>query len=79
MYSQGGSEYLAVSLEMIKGGYAEVYRRTPAAGFDSAPYWKAKEEGRAAQKRMWVEGDKYVVLKNGEAQKRRTGGRGEWD
>jgi len=49
-----------VNLEMVKAGYAEVYRGTPAAGFDSAPYWKAEEEARAAKKGMWAQGDKYV-------------------
>jgi micrococcal nuclease len=49
-----------VNLEMIKAGYAEVYRGTPAAGFDSGPYWKAEEEARAAKRGMWVQGDKYV-------------------
>jgi micrococcal nuclease len=49
-----------VSLEMIKIGYAEVYRGSPAAGFDSAPYWKAEEEARTAKKGMWSQGDKYV-------------------
>jgi micrococcal nuclease len=49
-----------VNLEMIKAGYAEVYRGTAAAGFDSAPYWKAEEEARAAKKGMWAQGDKYV-------------------
>ena len=49
-----------VNLEMIKVGYAEVYRGTPAAGFDSAPYWKVEEEARATKKGMWAQGDKYV-------------------
>ena len=49
-----------VNLEMVKAGYAEVYRGTPAAGFDSAPYWKAEEEARVAKKGMWAQGDKYV-------------------
>ena len=49
-----------VNLEMVKAGYAEVYRGTPAPGFDSAPYWKAEEEARAAKKGMWAQGDKYV-------------------
>ena len=49
-----------VNLEMVKAGYAEVYRGTDAKGFDSAPYWKAEEEARAAKKGMWVQGDKYV-------------------
>jgi micrococcal nuclease len=50
----------SVNLEMIKAGYAEVYRGNPAAGFDSGPYWKAEEEARAAKKGMWAQGDKYV-------------------
>lgn len=49
-----------VNLEMVKAGYAEVYRGAPAAGLDSAPYWKAEEEARAAKKGMWAQGDKYV-------------------
>jgi micrococcal nuclease len=49
-----------VNLDMVKAGYAEVYRGTPAAGFEGAPYWKAEEEARAAKKGMWAQGDKYV-------------------
>ena len=49
-----------VNLEMVKAGYAEVYRGAPAAGFDSAPYWKAEEEARTAKKGMWTQGMKYV-------------------
>ena len=49
-----------VNLEMVKAGYAEVYRGSPAAGFDNAPYWKAEEEARAAKKGIWAQGDKYV-------------------
>jgi len=49
-----------VNLEMVKAGYAEVYRGTPAAGFDSAPYWKAEEEARAAKKGMWAQGGNYM-------------------
>jgi len=49
-----------VNLEMVKAGYAEVYRGTPAPGFDSAPYWKAEEEARAAKKGMWAQGDRYM-------------------
>jgi micrococcal nuclease len=49
-----------VNLEMVKAGYAEVYRGTPATGFASVPYWKAEEVARAAKHGMWVHGDKYV-------------------
>ena len=49
-----------VNLEMVKAGYAEVYRGTPASGFDTAPYWKAEEEATAAKKGVWAQGDKYL-------------------
>jgi micrococcal nuclease len=49
-----------VNLEMIKAGYAEVYRGTPAAGFDSAPYWKVEKEAIGAKRGMWAQADKYV-------------------
>lgn len=49
-----------MNLEMVKAGHAEVYRGTPAAGFDSAPYWKAEEVARAPKKGMWAQGDKYM-------------------
>ena len=49
-----------VNLEMVKAGYAEVYRGSPAPGFDSTPYWKAEEEARAAKKGMWAQGEKYL-------------------
>jgi endonuclease YncB( thermonuclease family) len=37
-----------VNLEMVKAGYAKVYRATPSAGFHSDPYWKAVGEARSA-------------------------------
>ena len=49
-----------MNLEVINAGYAEVYRGTPAAGFDNAPYLKAKKEFRVAKKGMWVQVDKYM-------------------
>ena len=48
-----------MNLEVINAGYAEVYRGTPAAGFDNAPYWKAKKEFRVAKRGMWVQGESY--------------------
>jgi micrococcal nuclease len=49
-----------INLEMVKSGFAEVYRGTPAKGQNMAPYWKAEEEARRAGKGMWVLGTKYV-------------------
>jgi endonuclease YncB( thermonuclease family) len=49
-----------VNLEMVRAGLAEVYRGTPAKGFDSDPYWKAEKQAREAGRGMWVLRDKYV-------------------
>jgi micrococcal nuclease len=49
-----------INLAMVKSGFAEVYRGTPAKGQNMTPYWKAEEEARRAGKGMWVLGDKYV-------------------
>jgi len=54
---QGGKN---VNLEMVKAGYAEVYRGNPAPGFDSAPYWKAENAAKVAKKGIWAQGEKYV-------------------
>jgi len=49
-----------VNLEMIKAGLAEVYRGTPAKGFDNEPYQKAETGAREAKLNMWSLGDKYI-------------------
>lgn len=49
-----------VNLEMVKAGLAEVYRGSPAPGFDNDPYWEAEKEARQANRGMWVQGDKYI-------------------
>lgn len=52
-----------VNLEMVKAGFAEVYRGKPATGQDMEPYWKAEQEAKIAKRGMWVLGDKYVSPK----------------
>ena len=52
-----------VNLEMVKAGYAEVYRGPPAPGFDNSPYWHAEEQAKAAKRGMWSLGEKYVSPK----------------
>ena len=52
-----------VNLEMVKDGYAEVYRGPPAPGFDNSPYWHAEEQAKAAKRGMWSLGEKYVSPK----------------
>jgi len=49
-----------INLEMVKGGFAEVYRGDPAPGQDLAPYWKAEGKGKPAKKERWVQGAKYM-------------------
>lgn len=49
-----------VNLEMVKAGFAEVYRGKSAPGMDMAPYWKAEEEARDAGRGIWALKDKYV-------------------
>jgi hypothetical protein len=60
-YSQDGFEknqrlaFVAgktVNPERVKARYGEVYRRTSAAGFDSAPYSEAEDKTKAAKKGM---------------------------
>jgi endonuclease YncB( thermonuclease family) len=41
-----------VNSEMVKAGYAEVYRGIPASGFDSALYRKTEEESGAGKRGM---------------------------
>jgi micrococcal nuclease len=53
----GGKE---INLEMVKMGFAEVYRGKSAKGFDPVPYLYAEREAREAKKGMWAQGDKYV-------------------
>ena len=49
-----------INLEMLKMGFAEVYRGKPVKGFDPAPYIAAQKEAMEKQKRMWVQGVEYV-------------------
>jgi endonuclease YncB( thermonuclease family) len=49
-----------INLEMVKMGFAEVYRGKSAKGFDPVPYLYAEREAREAKKGMWVQGMEYV-------------------
>lgn len=49
-----------INLEMVKAGFAEVYRGPHAPGFDPAPYLEAEKDAQAVKRGMWVQGDKYV-------------------
>jgi micrococcal nuclease len=49
-----------VTLEMVRAGFAQVYRGEHAKGFDPGPYLEAERESREAKKGMWIQGEKYV-------------------
>ncbi|PKN64132.1 MAG: hypothetical protein CVU57_16285 [Deltaproteobacteria bacterium HGW-Deltaproteobacteria-15] len=49
-----------INLEMVKVGFAEVYRGDPPHGFDRDPSRQAEEEARQAKRGMWVQGSRYV-------------------
>lgn len=49
-----------INLEMLKMGFAEVYRGKPVRGFDIAPYIAAQKEATERQRGMWVQGMEYV-------------------
>ena len=49
-----------VNLEMVRNGYAEVYRGKSAKGFDSDPYWNAEEYSRSGNLNIWSLGDDYI-------------------
>ena len=52
-----------INLEMVKAGFAEVYRGKPPKEFDSKPYIQAEAEAKEAQRGMWSLGDKYISPK----------------
>ena len=49
-----------VNLELVRNGYAEVYRGKPAKGFDSDPYWRAEAQTKSENLNIWSLGDDYV-------------------
>lgn len=49
-----------INLEMLKVGFAEVYRGKPVKGFDPAPYAAAQKEAIEKKRGMWVQGVEYV-------------------
>ena len=40
-------DHTNVALEVVRNGYAEVYRGKPAKGFDSDPYWQAEAQAKS--------------------------------
>ena len=49
-----------INLEMLKMGFAEVYRGKPAKGFDPAPYIAAQREAIEQKRGIWIQGTEYV-------------------
>jgi endonuclease YncB( thermonuclease family) len=53
-----------INIEMVKSGYAEVYRGLAPHKFDLIPYWQAEKEAKETKLGMWSLGDKYVSPKD---------------
>ena len=53
-----------VNLEMVRMGYAEVYRGAPAKAFDSDPYLAAENVARGQKSNIWSLGDRYLSPKD---------------
>jgi micrococcal nuclease len=49
-----------INLEMVRAGFAEVFRGKSAEGLSVAAYWEAEMEAREANRGMWAQGDHYV-------------------
>lgn len=49
-----------INLEMVRAGFAEVFRGKPAGGLSLEAYWEAEKEAREAHRGMWAQGDEYV-------------------
>ena len=49
-----------VNLEMVKAGFAEVYRGKHAKGFNPKRYQDAEAEAKTEKRGMWAQGDKYI-------------------
>ena len=49
-----------INVEMLKAGFAEVYRGEQPKGLDLELYRKAEKEAKAANRGMWIQGAQYV-------------------
>ena len=49
-----------VNRELVKNGYAEVYRGKPAKGFDSDPYWQDEAQAKSKNLNIWSLGENYM-------------------
>ena len=56
VYNEGEN----INLEMVKEGFAEVYRGRLPDDFDLAPYKSAEMEAREVKKGIWIQGEKYI-------------------
>ena len=52
-----------MNLELVRNGYAEVYRGRPAKGFDSDPYWRVEAQAKSENLNIWSLGEDYVSPK----------------
>ncbi|MFC1516772.1 thermonuclease family protein [Thermodesulfobacteriota bacterium] len=49
-----------MNLELVKAGFAEVYRGKLPEGFDAAPFREVEATARSAKKGIWSLGDQYM-------------------
>ena len=49
-----------VNLELVRNGYAEVYRGRPSNGFDNEPYWQAEAQAKSEGLNIWSLGEDYL-------------------
>ena len=52
-----------VGLEMVRAGFAEVYRGKPPKDFDPEPYREAEMKARASREGIWALGSGYISPK----------------
>ncbi len=48
-----------INLEMVRSGFAEVYRGKRSKKFDAAPYFQAEKRAKQSRKGMWIQGAAY--------------------
>ena len=48
-----------VNLEMVRSGFAEVYRGKRPKKFNAAPYLQAEKRAKQSRKGMWIQGAAY--------------------
>ena len=48
-----------INLEMVRSGFAQVYRGKRSKKFDATPYFQAEKRAKLSRKGMWIQGADY--------------------